>query len=170
MMAWHAHAKDALERLGPARFARFYCFGIVRNPWERLLSWHTMLASKPLDRHRSPEGSWAAYRNSVRRIPFSEFLEKTAVLPYGGCQFSFAFNQVDYLCDAQGKLLAEVFRFEDYRASCRTIGERLGIDLSAMTHRSLSSHPPYRKCYTAETREIVAQRFRRDIEMFGYDF
>jgi hypothetical protein len=33
-----------------------------------------------------------------------------------------------------------------------------------------SSHLQYRQMYTASTRDLVARRFARDIEKFGYDF
>ena len=37
-------------------------------------------------------------------------------------------------------------------------------------HRNRSGHKDYRTYYTDETRDLVAEAFRGDIETFGYTF
>jgi len=39
-----------------------------------------------------------------------------------------------------------------------------------LPHANVAEHRDYRTYYTPETREFVAQKCRRDIEMFGYEF
>jgi hypothetical protein len=39
-----------------------------------------------------------------------------------------------------------------------------------LPHANRSTHRDYRHYYTGETRDIVAARFARDIEAFGYAF
>jgi len=41
---------------------------------------------------------------------------------------------------------------------------------SLFVRHAVAEHRDYRSYYTPETREFVAKQFRRDIEMFGYDF
>jgi hypothetical protein len=54
---------------------------------------------------------------------------------------------------------------EDFANVCA----RLKIQ-AELPHVNVSEHRDYRTYYTPETREFVAKRFQRDIEMFGYDF
>jgi hypothetical protein len=55
---------------------------------------------------------------------------------------------------------------EDWRVIC----DRIGISHVELPHRNVSSRGDNRKYYDDESREIVARRFRRTIERFGYEF
>jgi len=113
----HAHAKDALKRLGKEVFDSLYRFAIVRNPWDRLVSWYAMLRERD-GPGRGVHPGWDRYRYQAVRKPFEEFLQYTEIKLFGRYPFSFAFNQCDYLQDETGKWLAEAYRFEDYQGAC----------------------------------------------------
>jgi len=49
------------------------------------------------------------------------------------------------------------------------VRERLGL-AHDLPHTNRSAHEDYRGYYTTETRDIVAKRFARDIDRFGYLF
>lgn len=60
-------------------------------------------------------------------------------------------------------------RTETLGQDWQVIRRRLGIDVDLPT-RMRSVHRPYREYYDAETRDLVAGIYARDIEMFGYEF
>jgi len=60
-------------------------------------------------------------------------------------------------------------RYETLATDLAYVGDRLGLPL-ALPHLNRSAHAHYRDYYTDETRAIVAARFARDIERFGYTF
>ena len=55
------------------------------------------------------------------------------------------------------------------QADSGAISRRLGASLR-LEHRNASAHVGYRDYYSRRPRTIVAERFARDIEVFGYRF
>lgn len=79
-------------------------------------------------------------------------------------------RQLDYLTDERGgPLVSFIGRFERLEADLADVSRRLGVVLR-LGHRNASSHAGYQDYYSRRTREIVAERFARDIEAFGYRF
>jgi chondroitin 4-sulfotransferase 11 len=162
----HAHASDALRRLGPA-YHDYYSFAFVRNPWDRMVSWFTMLKRQVhKTRHR-----WSVYKFAAATAGFEAFLNATEVRRNGRARYSLAFTQSDYLTDESGYLIVnDVFRLENMEADCRRMAERCGFSFTAIPHNHRTRHAHYSTFYTPETRQIVAARFAADIERFGYTF
>ena len=62
-----------------------------------------------------------------------------------------------------------VYRYEELPDAVADISARLGVDLD-LPHAKQGSGPHYRELYGPGDAEIVAQRFRRTIREFGYEF
>jgi sulfotransferase famil protein len=176
----HMIARHAIERnLIPEDYFKF---AFVRNPWERLVSWYAMI-----DRARK-RVSWdepSVRRRRFRKNPlyryvyehgptFEDFVKNcTQPRMVNGVPYSFAFNQLDYLTDEKGELLMDfVGRFENFSEDLRLLFDRLGLPAPEVAHenRGRRRKRHYSRFYTPETKKIVAQRFERDIEYFGYEF
>lgn len=155
----HLHASDLVAALGERRWGELYSFGFVRNPWDRLVSWHSMCLERP-------EINEFTRHVATSLAEFDEFVEAAPDGPAG----KVAVNQLDYLCAADGsRLVSYVGRYESLEAGVAEISERIGTRLR-LPHSNRSSHRDYRDYYSARTREIVAARFARDIGAFGYRF
>jgi chondroitin 4-sulfotransferase 11 len=143
----HLFAADLREHLGAERWSRKFSFAFVRNPWERLVSWYEMTVTRPTnDFHRHVVATTGS---------FAEFVATCTTGPAAKT----AFNQVDY-----------VGRFESLAADWAEVRGRLGIPPAPLAHDNRTEHRPYRELYDDVTREIVAERFARDVERFGYEF
>ena len=55
---------------------------------------------------------------------------------------------------------------DDYAAICA----RLGLDATELPRHNRRTFRDYRDYYDDATRELVGDVWRKDIEMFGYDF
>ncbi|MFO1486921.1 MAG: sulfotransferase family 2 domain-containing protein [Verrucomicrobiota bacterium] len=174
----HLHARLVIREVGRERWDACYRFAFVRNPWDRLVSWYSMIleAKKKLkffqrfSRHPFPNEIWNyAVRNSR---DFESFLTNcTAVINDHGCDKSFAYNQLDYLTDDDGKLAVNfVGRFENLAADVDVVFRQLGIPEEKLPRINSSKHTHYSEWYNPRTRDLVAERFARDIETFGYRF
>jgi hypothetical protein len=174
----HGHARDGISEIGRERWNDYYSFGFVRNPWCRLVSWYAMIKDaqrklpfmKRFSKHPFDVELWNyAVRNSH---DFESFLENcTDVIFDQDCNKSFAFNQMDYLSDEDGKLAVNfVGRFENLAADVRHVFERLKIPEETLPRLNQSKHTHYSKWYTPRTRDLVAARFAKDIKAFGYQF
>ncbi len=173
----HGFAREGAAELGSKRWSEYYSFGFVRNPWERLVSWYAMIDKSRLKLPIWKRFSRAPFHrlnwNEVYRKAgnFDQFIERcTDIIWDNGCFKSFAFNQIDYLSDPDGRILVnKIGRFETLSADAADIFSRLGIE-DRLPHRNPSNHGHYSDWYSDRTRDIVAERFCRDIEAFGYRF
>ena len=100
----------------------YYKFAFVRNPWDRLVSWYTMIANSPRRRLRL----WKYVDENARSFDeFVRYCTATIVEP-GGERKSFCFNQLDYISDASGKIIVDfVGQFERLRDDLQTVARRL---------------------------------------------
>ncbi len=149
----HATANDVQRCLPPDAYAALFKFAFVRNPWDRLVSRYAhLLRSK--DRHRH------GFISSLEK--FEDFLQWE--IQRGSA------NQYVYVTDALEKPIVDfVGHYETLAEDFAKVCARLKIQ-AQLPHANVSEHRDYRTYYTPETRAFVAKQFRRDIEMFGYDF
>lgn len=143
-------------------FRQYFKFAVVRNPWDRLVSAFSYLAAggcnrfdaEYRDRHLARyEGNFQAF---VRDLP--RFVGHKHFVP-----------QHEFLCDAAGNVLVdEVLRYEELAAGIGRLKVRLHLEGAELPHRNRSRHEPFRRCYTPESWQRVAEVYARDIALFGY--
>jgi hypothetical protein len=151
-----------LKYAGTPFFKTYFKFGIVRSPWDRLVSAFSYLAEGGCNRFD------ADYRD--------RYLAR-----YGGSFSAFVLDlhnfiahkhfapQYLFLCDHRGSVLVdEVIRYEQLDASIECLQRRLALDGSPLPHRNASNHRPYAQYYTASTWKLVADLYAGDIKTFGY--
>jgi hypothetical protein len=180
-------AKHAFISAGYAELPepeRWFKFAFVRNPWDRLVSWYSMIEQARhihwletlFDRRKRKHYRQARDNPLWRQVyddstDFPSFVRNcTAPVQVApGTTYSFAYNQVDYLGDGSGRLLVDfVGRFENWTVDTAAVCERIGIRVDKWPRQNPSRHRHYSSYYDAETAAIVAGRFARDIAAFGY--
>jgi hypothetical protein len=173
----HISARRALKQVENPD--DYFKFAFVRSPWDRLVSWYTMIdearrgVAEPRARRRIKKNNLFKY--VLRCGPtFDEFVKNCTEKQWmGNCYYSFTFNQLMYLTDKNGEVLVDfIGRFENFAQDLSHVFDMLGLEASQLEipHENRSAHSHYSEMYTPETKEIVRKRFRRDIEFFGYEF
>lgn len=173
----HGLASDGVAEIGRERWERYFSFGFVRNPWDRLVSHYSMIRDRidelaPQEREVARPFKIELW-NYVLHFShdFESFLDNcTGLIWDRDCYKSFLFNQLDYLADDAGELLVDyVGRFENFGHDARKVLATIGIEAD-VPRLNPSSRGDYSQYYTPRTRDLVAERFARDIEAFGYEF
>lgn len=156
----HRTAMDIREDIGAARWQGRFKFAFVRNPWDKVAS-HYRFRVKT-DQTGLGES----------RLEFSEWVKRA----YGDRDPRYYDNplmfmpQLDWISDEDGQVAVDfIGRFErladDFQEVCRRIGVH-----ATLPHLKSSGDHDYRDAYDEAARAIVADRFARDLEHFGYTF
>lgn len=172
----HDHALWAREELGD-EYSDYYKVAFVRNPWDRLVSWYTMIKEKGTMTWYKRIFGMRRYNDLTQYVlananSFDDFLYKCrdTIDDIDGRK-SILYNQLDYVSDQEGNLIVDfVGRFENLAEDSQKVFQNLGLEGVSLPHKNSSKHKNYRTYYTDETREEVARMYAKDIEFFGYEF
>jgi hypothetical protein len=166
--------------VSPEMFDDYFKFCIVRNPWDRMVSIYK-------------------YLSFSRRQPFKAFLTGTFSKSLWRKKHWFVAPQSEFVFDENNLLKVDfVGRFENLQADFDHICQNIGLatseiphvnksTVSGVTRYGLRGHcmdalaflryrtpkadfPHYTKYYDRESQEIVADLYRRDIELLRYSF
>jgi hypothetical protein len=79
--------------------------------------------------------------------------------------------QIDWFVDPDGTVLADfIGKFERLDEDWAFVAKKLGVSENLPHQRANPRARHYTEYYTPRTREIVANKFKVDIERFGYEF
>ena len=154
--AWLLLPRATRAEAGEKIFNRYFKFGFVRNPWDRVVSLYLRKEGRQLRNVMSFEEfvDWIRYSSSTCIHPSPHV------------------NQLDWLVDGSGEVLVDyIGRFETLDQDWGVIRAKLGID-AQLPHvrRNEQKTKHYTEWYSEHTRRVVAEKFRTDIERFGYVF
>lgn len=78
-------------------------------------------------------------------------------------------SQHEFICDGQGNILVDfVGRFETLEADWQHVCRTLGI-IESLPYIRKGNHDNYMSYYTPELWNEIAEKYQRDIEIFGYE-
>jgi len=158
----------------PQEWNSFTKFTVVRNPWDRVVSSYTYARMK--------KSHWHDNVNQVNLHPDYAFLhDKTfseccQVLKQRKNLLKHESWRPQYQWMAKQDngtyrvMVDYVLRFENLENDFTELCERLGIRNLHLDRINKSDREQYRRYYSPETREIIADVYSKDIEMFNYDF
>jgi chondroitin 4-sulfotransferase 11 len=130
-------------------YNNYFKFGFVRNPFDKLVSAYAYTLNWYLE--NEPNSSYCPkdFKTWVKTLDVND--------KYG--------NQYPYVegCDFIG-------RFENLENDFKRICDRIGIPMQKLPHHNKTDHKHYTEYYDDETRQIVAEKYAKDIEYFGYEF
>ena len=143
----------------------YFKFAFVRNSWDRFLSLYkyrvktnqTNLYSNPV-----PFKEWA--RNIHTKNPnHYNIPNKNKLLMLS--------EQLDWITDVNDNVNMDfIGRFENLQEDFNIVCDKIDIPRQELPHKNKTDHKHYTKYYDVETREMVAEKYARDIEYFGYKF
>lgn len=156
----HLPAAVLLELVPESVSTDYFKFTFVRNPWDLVASNFHYL-KKVFAEHEHLGAVDPDYAHVLAHGDFEDFVRACPMI---------LSDQLTFLTDRSGHIAADfIGRCESIDRDFAMICGRIGVD-ATLRRENVTSHPPYREMYTAETRTIVERHFARDIERFGYKF
>lgn len=166
----HARWRD----LTPETQTSYSFVAILRNPWDRVVSRYTFYQIFVKNNKQT--------NPTYTKKSFEAFLEEReefGSLPYYWHKAARGwYPQVGHVTDKEGNLKVACLRYENLQEEApeyfktsqpveyRNVsnGERLE------NRRGITGRRDYKEFYTPKTRQLIADWYREDIEMFGFDF
>ena len=153
----HATLADIEGVVTRQEIARMFAFALVRNPWDRMVSYYHWLRGQNFDH---PAVTLA------KRTTFDAFVAAPLI-----AQSMKAGTAVSYVTDAAGRLRANHFvRLEHLEEDLVPLRAHLGFDLDLPHVNTSDRRADYRSAYTDASRAHVARICAEDIARFGYRF
>jgi hypothetical protein len=140
-------------------YSDLFKFAIIRNPWDRAISYyfspHRKVTEWNRDQFLSTLEEVKPVGDYVRTIhPILSDVKNRLNLP--GKPLN---SDMDY-----------IMRFENLEDDFRIVCEKINIPFQALNHRNRSDHNHYSIYYDSELLEIVRSKYREEIVWGGYEF
>lgn len=150
----------------PKKFANFFKFAFVRNPFDRLLSSYAFLKAGGMNH----DDARFARRHVSPFETFEHFLTEGFTRSEETRAWIHFRTQTEFICDSDGRNLMDFTgRFEQLPQDYARVASRFGkpTDLP-VTNRS--DRGDYKAAYTDSMREIAERFYQSDLQTFGYSF
>ncbi|MBV1897105.1 MAG: sulfotransferase family protein [Rhodobacteraceae bacterium] len=135
----------------------FYAFTLVRNPWDRAVSYYHWLREQKFN-HSSV--------TLAQTLSFAEFVTNP--------QISAGFRNYPagrYMTGSDGVEHCDAFiRIEQFEQDAAGLVDHLGFDLKPEVSNTSNRKPDFRPYYTDKAAKAIAQCCAEDIRRFGYAF
>jgi len=152
----HSTLADLDGLLTPAEIAAMFTVTLVRNPWDRMVSYYTWARAQLFDH---PAVRLAQARDFAGFVAAPETRAAWAAAPAR-----------HYMTAADGEEYARLFiRLEAVEADAAPLWQHLGFRL-ALPRLNASARGDYRRYYSDATAAVVEQTAAEDIARFGYRF
>ena len=153
----HSTLADIDGVVTPSELENLFCFCLVRNPWDRMVSYYHWLREQSFD-HPAIE--------VARSHEFHGFLVHDLTRATIG-----AWPYARYMRDASGQERCNAFiRLEHLESDMQGLVSHLGFRPNVPHVNRSDRATEYRAYYTPEDRRIVETLCAEDIQRFGYTF
>lgn len=153
----HSRLTDVYGLVDQAQMEDYFVFTLVRNPWDRMVSYYHWLRDQTFDH---------PHVTLAKTVEFSPFLNDgltQAMMSADGA--------ARYVSDQSGVDRCDLYlRLEQLAQDVKTLEDAIGVRLGMVPHTNTSTRGAYQTYYTDADLTLVGQLFAPDIARFGYAF
>lgn len=145
----HETVKTIENKISKDIFNNYFKFAIVRNPYSRFVSRY----------------NYMKLTNNLNEKNFSVFLENHVK------KSLVADQQYKFLLNKNGKIgVDKIIKYENLNTEIQELNKYTNLDFSKFEKLNVSTHDNYRDYYNNESKKIVEDFCREDLEYFNYSF
>ncbi|MEM1351833.1 MAG: sulfotransferase family 2 domain-containing protein [Pseudomonadota bacterium] len=153
----HSTLSDIDGVLDPDELERMFVFTLVRNPWDRMVSYYNWLRTQSF---AHPDVAFAQDLNFDAFLAEAEVAERFRRAPASS-----------YVMDATGVIRCNLFiRLEHFAEDAVPLFDHLGFDFQLPRLNASARDRDYRAYFNPTTRQRVAEICAEDIARFKYAF
>ena len=140
----------------------YFKFSFVRNPWDRMVSMSSFPGFYGVNLH---QGGEIDFSNYFKKWPDIEVdpRSKSKNGKFDPVKNAVYLNILNEEIDFIGRL-------ENLQEDFDTVCDSIGKPRETLPHNGKSKNKHYTEYYNEETKQIVAEKYRKDIKHFGYKF
>ena len=135
----------------------YFRFTFCRNPYSRVVSNYIMFT-----KWVRPKRVLSEFISDPEELTFKEFCKFICIKDNHHWQ-----TQSSYV---EGREIDFVGRVENFREDFSIVCDKIGAPQQELLHKNKSWHKHYTEYYDDETRQIVEEKYAKDIERFEYKF
>jgi chondroitin 4-sulfotransferase 11 len=135
----------------------YFKFAFVRNPYDWVVSWYFYRKTRK-------------NKNNTKDISFKKWLMDKNSTAYNETGIGLTMSQLDIVSGDKECKLDFIGKFENLQQDFNIACDKIGIPQQKLPHINKSKHKHYTEYYDDETKSIVAEKYAKDIEYFGYKF
>ena len=149
LLSSHEPVKSIEEKISPQIFNAYFKFAIVRNPYSRFVSRY----------------NYTKLISNINHLKFSEFVKQFI-------KFNMITDkQYQFLLNKNGKIgVDKVFKLENINKDINEITSRININPNKFYRINTSTYDDYKQYYDADTKKIVENFCKEDLDFFNYHF
>ena len=145
----HETVSKIEEKISSQIFNNFFKFAIVRNPYSRFVSRY----------------NYMKLTNTITELNFPDFLKKHVK------KYLITDYQYQFLLNKNKKIgVDKIIKFEKLNEEIGNLSEVINLDISKFKKLNISTNDNYRNYYDTNTRKIVEDYCKEDLEFFKYSF
>jgi len=153
----HSTLADIDGVLSAEEIDDMFCFTLVRNPWDRMVSYYHWLREQNFD-HPAVALSKVTDFEAFLRTPDTVISIRNN--PYSS-----------YMVDARGIEKCDAYvRIEHFKKDMRVLEKHLGFNIKLGAYNSSVRNEDYRSYYDDDLAEFVGEMCIKDVVKFGYTF
>ena len=142
---------------------RYTSFAVIRNPWQRYVSWLVWM-KKILETKTKEDKAWIAFNKIFNENNYNhKNILKTIINKTG-------IPQSEFICDDIYIIVDELLRFENLQNDYDTLCTKLHIEKSELKPLNVSKFYNYRDFYDKELIDLVYEKEKRLINYANYSY
>jgi len=163
----YAQSKPILHYIKKEDLEKYFKFTFVRNPWDRMVSLFYFISNRNGTISRFLNLPADRYYHSKYNGDFNLFMKDFAK---GFVPYQHLFKPQYYITTKNLDLFDFIGRFENLQEDYNHVCSLCGIQRHDLFHYNKSKHLMYKELYNDFSKKIVERIYKKDIELFDYDF